>query len=42
MVRSSQQRTTEAIASTFEAAPALPRGRVGLGYFDFIEEAALA
>jgi predicted dehydrogenase len=42
MVRSSQHRTTEAIASTFEAAPALPRGRVGLGYFDFIEEAALA
>jgi predicted dehydrogenase len=42
MVRSSQGRTTEALASTFKPAPALPRGMVGLGFFDFIEEGALA
>jgi predicted dehydrogenase len=42
IVRSSETGRSEAIASTFEKAPAIPRGYSGGGVFGFIEETGLA
>jgi predicted dehydrogenase len=42
LVRSSESGRTEALASTFAPAPALPRGFLGLGFYPAIEEGALA
>ncbi len=42
MVRSSATKSNQPIHSTFETLPALPRGYVGFGTFDFVEEAGLA
>jgi len=42
IVRSSQTKTSQAIQSTFEMMPPLPRGFVGQGYFEQIEENGIA
>lgn len=42
LVKSSATKSNQPIRSTFDQMPPLPRGYVGFGHFDFIEEAGLA
>lgn len=42
IVRSGETKSNQLIASAFEQTPPLPRGYMGLGYFDFIEETGIA
>jgi predicted dehydrogenase len=42
IVRSSETKATQALQSSFEKMPAIPRGYAGQTHFDFIEEASLA
>jgi predicted dehydrogenase len=42
MVRSSQTKTSQVIQSTFEKMPPIPRGFVGQGYFEHVEENGIA
>lgn len=42
IVRSGETKTNQAITSTFEQMPPLPRGYTGLGFFEVIEEAGIA
>ena len=42
IVSSSETKSNQAITSTFEPMPPLPRGYTGLGFFEVIEEAGIA
>ncbi len=42
IVRSSETRSSQAVQSTFEAMPPIPRGYSGQGYFGFVEERGIA
>lgn len=42
IVKSSETKSTQAMQSTFEKMPPIPRGYSGQTYFDFIEEAGIA
>ena len=42
IVASSATRSNQAMTSTFERTPAIPRGHTGLGYFHFMDESGLA
>jgi len=42
IVKSSESKANQAIQSTFEQMPPIPRGFSGQTYFEFIEEAGIA
>lgn len=42
IVRSSESKSSQAVQSTFEVMPPLPRGYSGQGYFGFVEERGIA
>ncbi len=42
IVKSSETKSNQVIASAFEQMPPLPRGYTGQGFFEFVEETGIA